>query len=249
MIRRFLSILLLLAMTLSISPVVSGRASVTLQEDPLVIRAGQMLAQMTPQERVGQLFLVAFDGSSANEDSQIYDLIVRHHVGGVMLLAGNNNFVAAPNTTSAAYQLIAQLQNAEWQASQNPTESTNTGTPTPEPTVTSVPANYIPLFVGIAQNGDGYPNDQILSGLTQLPSLMALGATWDPTLAEQVGSVAGQELSGIGINFFVGPSLDVLETPEATLGNGLDANVFGGDPYWVGTMGSAYISGLHTGSR
>jgi beta-N-acetylhexosaminidase len=60
--------------------------------------------------------------------------------------------------------------------------------------------------------------------------------------------VAGQELSSIGFNLFLGPSLDVLDSPEATLANGLDANVFGGDPYWVGVMGSAYINGLHTGS-
>ncbi len=61
--------------------------------------------------------------------------------------------------------------------------------------------------------------------------------------------MAGQELSALGFNFFVGPSLDVLESPEATMGNGLDANVFGGDPYWVGTLGSAYITGVHTGSE
>ncbi len=34
-----------------------------------------------------------------------------------------------------------------------------------------------------------------------------------------------------------------------TLANGLNANVFGGDPYWVGVMGSAYINGVHTGSN
>ena len=78
---------------------------------------------------------------------------------------------------------------------------------------------------------------------------MALGATWDPSLSEKVGVVAGQELSSIGFNLYFGPSLDVLESPEATLSNGLDANVFGGDPYWVGAMGSAYITGLHNGSN
>ncbi len=53
----------------------------------------------------------------------------------------------------------------------------------------------------------------------------------------------------MGFNLFLGPSLDVLDSPEATLANGLNANVFGGDPYWVGVMGSAYINGLHTGSN
>jgi beta-N-acetylhexosaminidase len=251
--RRFLSILLLVSLVLSVSPTAAVRASGSLQGNDPAVNARQILAKMTPEERVGQLFLVTFTGSNASQDSQIYDLIASYHVGGVVLLAGNDNFVAAPDTVSGAYQLIGQLQSAEWQASQGlpaGTEtSTETGTPTPAPTPTSAPSNYIPLFVGISQDGDGFPNDQILNGLTPLPDLMALGATWNSALAEQVGAVAGQELSSIGFNLYFGPSLDVLESPGSTLGNGLGASAFGGDPYWVGVMGSAYITGLHTGSN
>ncbi len=189
MLKRHISLLLLITVILSISPSVFVRAENARQQDPIVLRAEQMLAQMSPEERVGQLFMVAFKGSSANQDSEIYDLIVHHHVGGVMLLAGNDNFVSTPDTVSSAYTLISQLQNAEWQASQNPSGSIPAGTPSPEPTATVASvSNYIPLFIGVEQDGDGYPNDQILHGLTGLPSLMALGATWDPTLAEQVGS-------------------------------------------------------------
>ena len=245
--RRFLSSVLLLSILLSSNPTPSVHASAVFQEDIATLRAQQTLDKMTPEERVGQLFLVAFTGSTADETSQIYDLIVNHYVGGVVLSSGNDNFVAAPDTIPSAYQLIAQLQRAG-EASQNIPTVTDSGTPTPLPSPTSVPSQYIPLFVGISQGGDGYPNDQILSGLTPLPDLMAIGATWDPTLAEKVGSIAGQELSSIGFNFYIGPSLDVLESPESMLGNGLDAGVFGGDPYWVGIMGSAYIAGLHKGS-
>ena len=247
--RRLLSIFLLVSLALSFSPTDAARASGSFQSSDPAVNARQMLAKMTPEERVGQLFLVTFTGSTADQNSQIYDLISSYHVGGVVLLAGNDNFVAAPDTVSGAYQLIAQLQSAEWQASQALPAGTDTGTPTPAPTPTSAPANYIPLFIGISQDGDGYPNDQILNGLTPLPDLMALGATWNPALAEQVGAVAGQELSGIGFNLYFGPSLDVLESPGSTLGNGLGASAFGGDPYWVGAMGSAYITGLHTGSN
>jgi beta-N-acetylhexosaminidase len=252
-INRFFPLLLSISLMLSFDPAPSVRASGVFQSNTDNGLAQQLLGMMTPQEKVGQLFLVTFTGSTANEKSQIYDLITHHHVGGVVLRSENDNFVASPDTVSSAYQLIAQLQNDEWQASQNQPanqpNNTNTGTPTALPAPTPVPANYIPLFTGISQNGDGYPNDQILDGLTPLPDLMAIGATWDPSLAEQVGVVAGQELSSIGFNFFLGPSLDVLDSPEATLTNGLNANVFGGNPYWVGAMGSAYISGLHMGSN
>jgi beta-N-acetylhexosaminidase len=220
------------------------------QADQTAGLAQEMLDKMTPEERVGQLFLVGFNGSNAGEQSQIYTLITRYHVGGTILDASNDNFVAAPDTIPAAYTLISQLQNAAYQASLSlPVNTPEAGTPTPLPEPTTIPANYIPLVVGISQNGDGYPNDQILSGLTSLPDLMAIGATWDPALAEKVGAVAGQELSSLGFNLFLGPSLDVLETPASTLLNGLNANVFGGDPYWVGVMGSAYITGLHKGSN
>jgi beta-N-acetylhexosaminidase len=249
MIRRTLSLFLLISLMLSFDPAMPTRASGDFQNNVDTELAQQMLIKMTPQEKVGQLFLVTFTGSNASEKSQIYDLVTHYHVGGVVLRAENDNFVAAPDTVSSAYQLVAQLQDDEWQASLNQPANQENGTPTPLPAPTTAPSNYIPLFTGISQDGDGHPNDQILNGLTPLPDLMALGATWDASLAEQVGSVAGQELSSMGFNFFLGPSLDVLDSPAATLANGLDANVFGGDPYWAGVMGSAYIDGLHTGSN
>ncbi len=247
--RRILSILLLVSLVVSFSPAVIVRGSGSFQGSNPTASARQMLDKMTPEERVGQLFLVTFTGATAGQSTQIYDLVTSYHVGGVVLRAGNDNFLAAPDTITGTYQLITQLQGAEWQASQGVPAEINIGTPTPAPTPTTTATNYIPLFIGISQDGDGYPNDQILNGLTPLPDLMALGATWNPSLAEQVGAVAGEELSSIGFNLFFGPSLDVLESPGSTLGNGLGASAFGGDPYWVGAMGSAYITGLHTGSN
>jgi beta-N-acetylhexosaminidase len=247
--RRISSIFLLVLLALSFNLKGSAHISGNYQNNDQSMKASQVLAKMTPEERVGQLFVVTFTGPIADKNSKIFDLITNFHVGGVTLLAGNDNFLAAPETVSGAYQLVTQLQTAEWDASQG--LSIDSGSSTREPTLTarSIVSNYIPLFIGISQGGDGYPNDQILKGLTPLPNLMALGATWNPTLAKQVGEIAGQELSGIGFNLYFGPSLDVLESPGSTLGNGLGAGVFGGDPYWVGAMGSAYITGLHAGSN
>ncbi len=202
--------------------------------------ARQLLAQLTPEERIGQLFLVTFTGTDTGANSAIYDLIARRHIGGVVLLAANDNFTAPPDTVRNAYRLIAELQTIEWRASQGEIADAN-GQP--------VIGSYIPLFISVSQNGDGYPGDELLSGLTPLPSAMALGATWNPSLAEEAGSTAGRELSALGFNLFFGPSLDVLENPALVVGNNLGARVYGGDPYWVGEMGRAYIRGLHTGSN
>lgn len=239
--ERILSILFAIVMLLSGSGVMQARADGLNQSVLPGSLAQAMLAQLTPEQRIGQLFLVTFTGTNTDQKSQIFDLIANHFIGGVTLLASNDNFVDAPNTVISAYQLIAQLQAAELQGPQ--------GTLAPTATGPDAGLNYIPLFMGISQNGDGAPNDQILSGLTPLPDPMAIGATWDPSLAQQVGMVAGQELSALGFNLYFGPPLDVLDSPGETPLNGLAANVFGGDPYWVGAMGQAYINGLHNGSN
>ncbi|MCC6298630.1 MAG: hypothetical protein IT314_04990 [Anaerolineales bacterium] len=194
-----------------------------------------LLDEMSPEERVGQLFLVTFRGTNAEPESQIYDLVVNRHVGGVILLAENDNFLDAPDTILGARQLIADLQTLEWAPAD-----------TEKPTQTS--QTSIPLFIGISQSGDGASNDQILSGLTPLPSKMAIGAAWSADLAQQVGNVAGSELSALGFNLYLGPSLDVVESPNPAANSDLGTRVFGGDPFWVGELGNAFIAGLHEGS-
>ncbi len=199
-----------------------------------------LLKKMTPRERVGQLFLVTFKGRQVTPDSQIYDLIVRHHIGGVVLRAANDNFVGPENTIRETYSLNSQLQKSAWEAS--------TISQTDTITKTSYTPQFVPLFIGISQEGDGYPYDQLLNGLTPLPNQMAIGATWKTELARSTGVVLGQELQRLGFNLLLGPSLDVLDVVQAGSGEDLGTRTFGGDPYWVGEMGKAYISGLHYGS-
>ena len=200
----------------------------------------RLLETLSPEERVGQLFLVTFTGTDTGEESQIYDLIVNYHIGGVVLSAENDNFAAAPNTVADADQLITELQRME-------AKSTETLLPELNSVIPLQPA-YIPLLVGIEQDGDGYPTDQIFSGLTAMPNAMALGATWKPELVQQIGEVQGAELEALGFNLYIGPTLDVLETPNPAVRSNIGTRAFGGDPYWVGEMGRAFISGLHTGS-
>src|SRR5215510_8394869 len=232
--RRFFHWLILLTFGAALLGPVGGASAQTFSQ---ATTAEAVLVSMTPEERVGQLFLVTFRGTNTSVDSQIYDLIVNQNIGGIVLLADNDNFVAAPDTVTSAHQLINDLQSIEW-------DSTALGLNGQTPR-----SVYVPLFIGISQEGDGPPHDQILSGLTPLPDAMAIGATWKPELARQVGSVLGSELSALGFNLFLGPSLDVVEAPDPTARSDLGTRVFGGDPFWVGLMGRAYISGLHTGSE
>ena len=106
----------------------------------------------------------------------------------------------------------------------------------------------VPLFVAVSHEGDGFPYTQIRGGLTDVPSQMALGATWDTETVRSVGEVVGQELSLLGINMLFGPSLDVLDNPRPERGGSLGTRSFGGHSFWVGELGQAYIRGVHQGS-
>ncbi|HEX7557405.1 MAG TPA: glycoside hydrolase family 3 N-terminal domain-containing protein, partial [Leptolinea sp.] len=193
--------------------------------------AKTLVDEMTPEEKVGQLFMVTFKGTDTTTASQIYDLIVQRHVGGVMLSAANFNFPASENQIKDAYQLIHSLQKIRLDAAANQSN-----------------VHSIPLFIGISQEGDLFPNDQILTGLSAMPDAMAIGATWKPELAKKVGAVYGDELRRLGINFYLGPSLDVLDNSPGTISEDLGIRTFGGDPFWVGEMSKSFIAGLHEGS-
>jgi beta-N-acetylhexosaminidase len=208
---------------------------------PLEQEASDLLERMTPEQRIGQLALVTMRGASLNATNPILDLLANHYISGIVLLASNDNFADTPNTLVQARALVADLQQANYQASLPATPEAGGATPPPERV-------YVPLLIGISQEGNGPPYSQIRSGLSPLPSAMAIGATWDVQVARSAGEQLGRELEALGVNLLLGPSLDVLQDPsQAALGD-LGVRTFGGDPYWVGLMGGAFIEGLHAGS-
>lgn len=233
----FLLFLLGFSLATNILPALAAPSA---QGDPRA-QAEALLESLSPEEKVGQLFLVTFNGPRADLETQIYDLINNYHIGGVILRRDMDNFVAQPDTLTATYDLITQLQNAEAAASQADRVDVTSGE--------GYIPNYIPLLIALSQEGDGAPNDQILDALSPQPTEMMLGATWNPTLARETGELLGSELSALGVNLLIGPSLDVLENPRPESSGDLGVLSFGGDPYWVGQMGQAYIEGVHSGSE
>ncbi|MHB8808097.1 MAG: glycoside hydrolase family 3 N-terminal domain-containing protein [Anaerolineaceae bacterium] len=203
-------------------------------------KAQQLLDKMTPEEKVGQLFLITFQGDTLSEDSELFALMQDYQVGGVILSRADDNFSGPEGTVTNAYALITQLQQKNW-------ENSLAGFINEE--MEQSKKNYVPLFIGISQDGDSYPFDQILSGLSTLPNQMAIGATFSTELAKSSGELLGQELQAMGFNLFLGPSLDVLDASNSESDASLGTRTFGGDPYWVGELGKAFISGLHAGSN
>ncbi|MDO9546470.1 MAG: glycoside hydrolase family 3 N-terminal domain-containing protein, partial [Pelolinea sp.] len=199
----------------------------------------QLAAQLSPEEKVGQLFLITFDGNEMVEKSEIFDLISNYYVGGVVLKSENGNFSQNEDALQDLISLISNLQQINF-------NKQNKIGLLPEIGIVN---GYVPLFVGISQPGGSFPYDQIIGGLTPTPSQMAIGATWNVSAAEDAGELIGDELSSLGFNLFFGPSLDVLDITYNEGNENLGVRTFGGDPYWVGEMGAAYISGIHKGSE
>lgn len=237
---RLLSWLLTLTLMMAFIPLPKqGLAQGIEQAQNPEEQAKALLSRLTTAEKVGQLFLVSFKGSTITETDPIYTLIALEKIGGVVLSAANDNFTHPDNIIQQT-----QILNQSLQSIKASVFTTTLTTTTPIP-----PGEYIPLFIGISQEGGGPPYDQLFNGLTILPDAMAIGATWSGELAQQVGKVVGMELSALGFNLLLGPALDVLETPRIEGSIDLGTRSFGGDPYWVSVLGSAYISGVHAGSQ
>lgn len=216
-----------------------------------------LLARMSPADRVGQLFVVSFVGSDTSFNSDIAQLIYDYRIGGVVLSPRDNNFSngRGVDTSRQVATLTNQLQALvfgvllpsnqalEWQSEELWPPSgmvlltSRTGEPAPG----------IPLLIGVEQWGDGLPHTGLRRDFTPLPSQMALGATWNVDLARKVGQIVGRELQAVGVNLVLGPNLDVFDQPRADSVGALSLHSFGGNPYWVGQMGRAYIAGVHEG--
>ena len=205
-----------------------------LTPDPTTDPVVEIMSQMSPAERVGQLVLVSFPGTAPALDSEIAALIRDYGIGGVILRPANGNFGTQRVAPLTLISMTNQLQSLAEQASDD------TG---------DADASYIPLFVATTASAEGMPITAYISESTSLPTPMALGATWDETLAETAGYVMGRELSALGVNLFLGPDLDVMLTPRPGDPSDLGTRIFGSHPFWVGQLGQAYIQGMHQGSE
>jgi beta-N-acetylhexosaminidase len=219
------------------------------------------MEQLTVEEKVGQLFLVPFIGQDLRPGSDIADLIAEYHVGGVVLMEENGNIVNEGETVLQVASLVNGLQALAWQASQAITGTAGVSQTLPISLSLSLPGSsqllaaqrpiepFVPLFVTLDHDGDGHPWTELVNGFSPVPNNMAIGATWEEAHAEAMGTIAGQELAAVGVNMLLGPSLDVLDNPRPGLKGDLGTRTFGGDPFWVGKLGRAYVRGVHTGSE
>jgi len=206
-----------------------------------------LMQSLTTREKIGQLFMVGFLGTEPTPE--VRRLLTDLKVGGVYLSQENCNIVngpdhdpsdcgfprsGTPDTPAQVSRLVQQVQGIACAATRRSVGEREV---------------CLPLLVAVDHEGDGRPLTRLLNGFTPLPSAMAIGATFDPSLAEAAGCIAGRELRAVGINLLFGPDLDVLDLPRSGGQGDQGIRVFGGHPLWVAEMGSRYIQGLHACSE
>lgn len=93
----------------------------------------------------------------------------------------------------------------------------------------------IPLLVG----EDAIHGHSFWKGATIFPTQLAMAASWNPDLLEQVGRVTAEEVIPTGIHWTFSPVLCLARD----LRWGRIGETFGEDPYLIGELGAALIRG------
>src|SRR5688572_12871840 len=75
---------------------------------------------------------------------------------------------------------------------------------------------------------------------TAMAAGIALAATWNPTLAERVGTELGRDARAKGVHFLLGPGVNIYRAPM----NGRNFEYYGEDPFLASRIAVGYIQGV-----
>ena len=219
-------VLAVLALVSSLAGGITPEAAAGPPADPI----DRVLARMTVEEKVGQMFMAHGFGTSArdpdppmiqaNQDLYGVDnfegLIENYNLGGVIYFNFSNN-VDSPRQVA---ELSNELQDI----------STTSGA-------------EVPLLVATDQEQGLVV--RLNEPATQFPGAMALGATRSTELARTAARITGEEIRAVGINVDFAPDADVNVNPRNPV---IGVRSFGSRPGLVSRMAAAQVRGLHDGS-
>ena len=189
-----------------------GRNSATIDE---------LLAGMSIEQKIGQLFVAVGYGSRADQPhasntsttgvDTIADIVRTHHVGGLIYFVWSDNL--------QDIEQIATLSNDVQDA--------------------ALDAGGIPLIISAdEERGVVY---RLPAPATPLPGQMALGATGSHAHARKAGDIVGTEMRAAGLHQAFSPVVDVnIEAQNPVIG----VRSLGADPSAVALLGAAQIKGM-----
>lgn len=74
---------------------------------------------------------------------------------------------------------------------------------------------------------------------TCFPPAVAVGCSWDPTVAERIGAAVGQEARSLGVQVVLGPGINIKRSPLC----GRNFEYYSEDPLLSGVLGAAHVRG------
>jgi beta-glucosidase len=77
---------------------------------------------------------------------------------------------------------------------------------------------------------------------TSMAAGVSLAATWNPALAERVGTELGRDARAKGVHFLLGPGVNIYRAPM----NGRNFEYFGEDPFLASRVAVGYIRGVQS---
>ncbi|WP_311214738.1 MULTISPECIES: glycoside hydrolase family 3 C-terminal domain-containing protein [unclassified Arthrobacter] len=77
---------------------------------------------------------------------------------------------------------------------------------------------------------------------TCFPPAVALGSSWDPSLAERVGVALGIESASLGVHVLLGPGINIKRSPLC----GRNFEYLSEDPILSGVLGTAIVRGIQS---
>ncbi|MCX5382320.1 glycoside hydrolase family 3 protein [Streptomyces sp. NBC_00083] len=193
-------------------------------------RLRAIVARMSVEEKIGQLFVMRIYGASATAPDQAdidanlreigvrdaAELIATYHVGGIIYFSWAHN-------TRDPHQ-IADLSNGIQAAGL---------------------AQRVPLPLLIATDQEHGAVCRVGKPATLFPGAMAMGAGGSPEDARTLGRISGAELAAIGIRQDYSPDADVNINPANPV---IGVRSFGADPSAVARMVAAEVRGYQESS-
>lgn len=185
---------------------------------PIDEKVERLLAQMTLEEKIGQMTQLTIDSVSkvkgTESDSHQIDLakleeaIIEYHISSIL------NVYDAAYTLDYWHEIITQIQDIA-------TKKTRLG---------------IPIIYGIdAIHGANY-----IVGATIFPQSIGMAATWNPELVRKEGEITAIETRASGVPWNFNPVLGLGRQP---LWPRL-FETYGEDVYLASVMGAEYVKGL-----
>jgi beta-N-acetylhexosaminidase len=177
--------------------------------------AEKTLRKLSPEEKVGQVFMIWCRASFLNVENPEYlqwrDAMRKYHVGSFAMTVHVDGSVLLRSEPYEAAELLNRLQRD----------------------------SKLPLL--IAADFERGVSMRLL-GTTVFPHAMAFGADGKIDDAEMFGRITAQEARAVGVHWNFFPDADVNSNPANPI---INTRSFGEDPRQVGDLVTAYIKGAH----